>query len=53
MQTLEKVLADLYKAGVISLEAAMSKTSRGDEIQRMIGAAPPAGARPGVAVKPY
>ncbi|NEQ18997.1 MAG: type IV pilus twitching motility protein PilT [Microcoleus sp. SIO2G3] len=48
MQTLEKVLADLYKAGVISLEAAMSKTSRADEIQRIIGGvAPQAGARPG------
>lgn len=53
MQTLEKVLADLYKAGVISLEAAMSKTSRADEIQRMIGGAQPAGVRPGVAVKAH
>jgi twitching motility protein PilT len=49
MQTLEKVLADMYKAGTISFEAAMSKTSRADEIQRLIGAATPqpaAGARP-------
>ena len=37
MQTLEKVLADLYKAGTISFEAAMSKTSKPDEIQRLIG----------------
>ncbi len=48
MQTLEKVLADLYKAGTISFEAAMSKTSKPDEVQRLIGTtAPPAGARPG------
>jgi len=37
MQTLEKVLSDLYKAGTISFEAAMSKTSRPDELQRLIG----------------
>ncbi|MGF1519132.1 MAG: type IV pilus twitching motility protein PilT [Nodosilinea sp.] len=40
MQTLEKVLADLYKAGTISFEAAMSKTSRPDELQRLIGSGP-------------
>ncbi len=46
MQTLEKVLADLYKAGIISFEAAISKTSKPDEIQRLIGAAaPPPGAK--------
>jgi twitching motility protein PilT len=45
MQTLEKVLADYYKSGMISFEAAMSKTSKPDEIQRLIGAsAPPPGA---------
>ena len=51
MQTLEKVLADLYKAGTISFEAAMSKTSKPDEIQRLIGSAAPApgNAKPGVA----
>lgn len=53
MQTLEKVLADYYKAGVISFEAGMSKTSRPDEFQRLIGGAPtnpPApGAKPGMA----
>jgi twitching motility protein PilT len=38
MQTLEKVLSDLYKSGTISLEAAMSKTSRPDEVQRMVAA---------------
>ena len=37
MQTLEKVLADLYKSGTISFESAMSKTSRPDELQRLIG----------------
>ncbi|HEY9645209.1 MAG TPA: type IV pilus twitching motility protein PilT [Chroococcidiopsis sp.] len=40
MVTLEKVLADQYKAGLISFEAAMSKTSRPDELQRLIGGAP-------------
>jgi len=40
MQTLEKVLADYYKSGVITFEAAMSKTSRPDELQRLIGGAP-------------
>lgn len=40
MVTLEKVLADLYKAGTISFEAAMSKTSKADELQRLIGGAP-------------
>ncbi|MBE9155341.1 type IV pilus twitching motility protein PilT [Nodosilinea sp. LEGE 06152] len=51
MQTLEKVLADLYKAGTISFEAAMSKTSRPDELQRLIGGAPTpnAAARQGAA----
>jgi twitching motility protein PilT len=39
MQTLEKVLADLYKSNAISFEAAMSKTSRPDELQRLIGGA--------------
>lgn len=42
MQTLERVLADQYKAGLISFEASMSKTSRPDELQRLIGAAPAA-----------
>jgi twitching motility protein PilT len=43
MVTLEKVLADYYKAGKISFEAAMSKTSRPDELQRLIGAVPTPG----------
>lgn len=37
MQTLEKVLADLYRNGMISFESAVSKTSRPDELQRLIG----------------
>lgn len=37
MQTLEKALADLYKSGTISFEAAMSKTSKPEELQRLIG----------------
>ncbi len=38
MQTLEMVLADLYKAGTISFEQAMGKSSRADELQRLINA---------------
>lgn len=38
MITLEKVLADHYQADIISLEAAMAKTSRPDELQRLMGA---------------
>ena len=37
MQALERVLADLYAAETISFDAAMSKTSRPDELQRLIG----------------
>jgi twitching motility protein PilT len=40
MVTLEKVLADLYNSGTISFESAVSKTSRPDELQRLIGAGP-------------
>ena len=50
MQTLEKVLADLYKQGTVSFEAAISKTSKPDEVQRLIGAPAPqamAQAKPG------
>ena len=38
MQTLEMVLADLYKAGTISFEQAIGKSSRADELQRLINA---------------
>jgi len=48
MQTLEKVLADLYKAGTISFDAAVSKTSKADELQRLIGGNPAAGAKSGM-----
>jgi twitching motility protein PilT len=40
MITLEKVLAEQYRGGIISFESAMSKTSRPDELQRLIGAGP-------------
>lgn len=40
MVTLEKVLADLYRSGTISFESAVSKTSRPDELQRLMGAGP-------------
>ncbi len=36
MQTLEMALASLYKQNLITLEDAMSKTSRPDELKRMI-----------------
>ncbi|MBF2098686.1 MAG: Flp pilus assembly complex ATPase component TadA, partial [Gloeomargaritaceae cyanobacterium C42_A2020_066] len=39
MQTLEKALADAYKAGTISFEVAISKTSKPDELQRLIAGA--------------
>ena len=49
MQTLEMVLANLYKEGSISYEAGMSKTSKTDEFQRLIGGIPAAGnGKPGL-----
>ncbi|MEN9215823.1 MAG: type IV pilus twitching motility protein PilT [Gloeomargarita sp. HHBFW_bins_162] len=47
MQTLEKVLADLYKRGECTFEDAMSKTSKPEELQRLIGGgtAPAAGTK--------
>lgn len=54
MQTLERVLADLYKSGAISFESAMSKTSKTDELQRLINAGGPPGTakgRPAAAVR--
>lgn len=46
MQTLESALANLYKSGQISFDAAMSKTSKPDELQRLMGGAPQQSARP-------
>jgi twitching motility protein PilT len=40
MVTLEKVLSDLYRSGTISFESAVSKTSRPDELQRLMGSGP-------------
>ncbi len=45
MKTLENSLRDLYQAGTISFEHAISKTSRPEEFMKMIGGAPPV-ARP-------
>ncbi len=47
MQTLEMTLAELYKSGQISFDSMMSKTSRPDELQRLVGGAPKSGAKPG------
>lgn len=50
MLTLERVLADLYQSGTITFEAAMSKTSRPEEMQRLIsGGAKPAAGKQAVA----
>jgi twitching motility protein PilT len=51
MQTLEKVLSDQYKAGLITFESAMSKTSRPDELQRLIGGSPAGAAQAGMAAR--
>ena len=37
MQTLESALADLYHRGLITAQDAISKSSRPDELKRMIG----------------
>ena len=37
MQTLEMALSNLYKESIISFDQAMAKTSRPDELQRLIG----------------
>ena len=39
MQTLEKVLAEQYHNGIISFDSAMAKTSRPDELGRLLGGA--------------
>ena len=36
MQTLEMALANLYKQGTISIEDALSRTSRPDELKRLM-----------------
>ena len=38
MQTLESALADLYRKGLVTAEDALSKSSRPDELKRMLGA---------------
>ncbi len=38
MQTMEQNLANLVKTGVISIEEAIAKSSRPDELQRLVGA---------------
>jgi twitching motility protein PilT len=40
MQTMEMTLSNMVKSGLISFEAAMSKSSKPDELQRLIGGAP-------------
>jgi twitching motility protein PilT len=50
MQTLEMTLAQLYHSGSISFDNAMAKTSRPDELQRLIGGT--AGAARAGAAKP-
>jgi twitching motility protein PilT len=47
MQTLEMTLAKMYQSNTISFEQAMAKTSRPDELQRLIGGSPAPGAKPG------
>lgn len=39
MQTMEKALADHYNNGIISYEEAVAKSSRPDELQRLVGGA--------------
>ena len=40
MQTLEKVLADYCRQGILSIDSAMANTSRPEELQRLIGHTP-------------
>lgn len=46
MQTLESALVNLYNEGEITFEAALSKTSRPEEIYRLVGPNPPNLKRP-------
>jgi twitching motility protein PilT len=43
MQTMEMVLAEYVRKGMVSFEAAMSKSSKPDELQRLLGSMPIAG----------
>jgi twitching motility protein PilT len=43
MQTMEMVLAEYVRKGLVSFEAAMSKSSKPDELQRLFGGTPIAG----------
>ncbi|PSB27490.1 twitching motility protein PilT [filamentous cyanobacterium Phorm 46] len=47
MRTMEMALAELYKTGKITWESAMSKASKADELERLIGQAPVAPAKVG------
>lgn len=49
MQTLEMTLASLYNSGAITFDHAMAKTSRPDELQRLISGTAGQQARPGAA----
>ena len=40
MQTLEMALSNLYKQGLITIDDAISKSSRPDELKRLIQTAP-------------
>ncbi|MCG8366770.1 MAG: type IV pilus twitching motility protein PilT [Pseudanabaenales cyanobacterium] len=53
MQALERVLADLYNSETISFDSAMSKTSRPDELQRLIGGSPLKAQAAGAKKGPY
>src|SRR6478672_13348693 len=44
MRTMEMALAELYKSGKVTWEAAMGKASKADELERLIGPAPVGGA---------
>lgn len=46
MQTLETALTNLYNEGEITFESAISKTSRPEEIHRLVGPNPPSLKRP-------
>lgn len=48
MRTMEMALAELYKGGKVSWESAMSKASKPDELERLIGPSP-TGAKAGSA----